>query len=159
MSIEPKKIVLSDDGQIFRHEDILVQERKSGGAAAMQRMIDQYSNQVILSPVHRGQRNELTIALIHSVSDIPDITECFYFPTRQELWNHNPAIPSLPQCDKIYLLLPHHATYSDAFSLVGFLLLSKLDLAKYIIVAEGLSDGLVEACREKLPGCQIMELP
>jgi len=160
MSIEHKNIVLSDDGQIFHPEDILVQERKSGGAAAMQRIFDQYSNQVVLSPVRRDhQGNELTIALIHSVRDIPDVTRCFYSPTRQELWTHNPAIPSLPQCDKIYLLLPHNASYSDAFSLIGFLSLSKLDLKKYIIVTEGLSDGLVEACRKKLPECQIMELP
>lgn len=159
MYIKPKKIVLTDDGQVFRYEDILIQKRKSGGAAAMQRIIDHYSNHVVFSPKHHGQGNELTIALIHSLSDIPDVTECFYSPTREEVYNPNLHIPSLPQCDKIYLLLPLHATYSDAFSLFQSLLRSKLNLKNYIIVAQGLSDGIAETCRESFPGCQIMELP
>jgi len=159
MSIEPNKIVLTDDGQYFRYEDLLIQEHKSGGAAAMQRIIEHYSNHVVLAPMHHGKGNQLTIALIHSLSEIPDVTKCFYTPTREELHNLGLSVPSLPQCDKIYLLLPLHASYSDAFSLVESLLQTKLDLGKYIIVAQGLSDGIVEACRERLPACQIMRLP
>lgn len=159
MSIEPRRIVLSDDGQVFRYENVLAQERKSGGAAAMQRIIDEYSNHVVLSQIHHGTGNELTIALIHSLADIPHVTNCFYTPTREEIYNRGPSIPSLLECDKIYLLLPLHATYSDLFSLISFLSKSELDLKRYIIVGQGLSSGMVEAARKNLQECLVMDLP
>jgi hypothetical protein len=159
ISVEPKRIVLKDDGQVFRYDDILAQERKSGGAAAMRRVIDQYSNRVVLSQTHNAQGNELTIALIHSLCDIPEVTECSYTLTRKELWALPLPIPSLPQCDKIYVMLPTYASYSDGISLVHILKRSGHDLKRYIIVGQGLSEGLVEDMRASLPECSVMNLP
>jgi hypothetical protein len=159
ISIEPKRIVLKDDGVIFRYDEILIQERKSGGAAAIQRIMDQYSNRVVLSQTHSREGNQLTVALIHSLSDISEVTECSYTPTRKELYTLRLPIPTLPQCDKIYLLLPPYASYSDAFSLVHILKQNKRDLKQYIIIAKGLSEGLVTDIRTKLPECSFMILP
>ncbi len=99
VSIEPKKIVMTDNGQVFRYDDVMLQERKSGGAVAMQRIVDQCSNRIVLSQTHNGQGNELTVALIHSFSDVPEVTECSYTPSREELYKLRLPIPSLPQCD------------------------------------------------------------
>jgi len=106
MSIEPKRIVLKDDGQAFRYEDVLAQVRKSGGAAALQRIRDRYSDHLVLSPMHTGQGNELIIGLIHSIDDIPVVTNCFHTPTRQEIYNCGLSIPPLPQCDKNLFITP-----------------------------------------------------
>ena len=159
ISIEPKRIVLTDDGQAFRYDDILLQKRRSGGAAAMQRIIGQFSNSVLVSQTHNGRGNETIVALIHSLSDIPAVTECSYSPTRHELYGLRRPIPSLPQCDKIYILLPKYASYSDGISLVHILKLSERDLKQYIIVGHDLSEGLAEDMRASLPECSFMNLP
>lgn len=158
MSIEPTRIVLHDDGSPFRYEDIFVQQRTSGGAAAFRHMLSSYSNHVVLSQKHYAESNELTIALIHSIGDIPSVTDCFHEPSRTEIYSSQLAVPSLPLCNKVYLLLPIHCTYSDVFGLIFALSRAKADPKRYIIVGQGLSDGLVAECGKQLTGCQFMNL-
>ena len=159
MSIQPQKIVLSDNGKPFRYQDILREQHKRGGAAAMQRLLDYHSDHVVLAPVHRGVGNELTIALIHRRDDIPEVTSCFHKFTERDIKARNCSFPTLSECDRTYLILPNFLTFSDAFNFAAFLKRNQFDPKKYIIVVQGLSDGVLETCRNELPDCQIMVLP
>jgi len=159
LSIESRRIVLSDNGKPFHYEDILREQHKRGGAAAMQRLLDYHSEHVVLAPVHRGVGNELTIALIHRPDDIPEVTPCFHKFTERDLKEHSCSLPSLPGCDRTYLILPNFLTFSDAFNFAAFLKRNQFDPKKYIIVAKGLSAGVLKTCRDELPDCQIIVLP
>jgi hypothetical protein len=158
-SIQPRKIVLSDNGKPFHYEDILREQHKRGGAAAMQRLLGYHSDHVVLAPMHRGVGNELTIALIHRPDDIQEVTQCFHKFTERDIKTRNFSLPSLSGCDRTYLILPNFLTFSDAFNFAAFLKHNQFDPKKYIIVAQGLSDGVLETCRDELPDCQIMVLP
>jgi hypothetical protein len=144
---------------LTHYEDILNQQRKRGGAAAMLRLLDYHSDNVVLAPVRRDVGNELTIALIHRPDDIPEVTPCFHRFTERDIKAQNYSLPSLSGCDKTYLMLPNFLTFSDAFNFTDFLKRNQFDPKKYIIVAHGLSDGVLMTCRNELPNCQIMVLP
>jgi hypothetical protein len=153
VSIEPRRIVIADDGSPFTCRTLASPTGgQGGGSAATRQLLDRFTDTVLLTDYHGANGNETIVALIRSPEDIMAATPCVVALDAATIRQPFLSLPAMEACGVIYLVITGFLSYSDVVTLLGV-----LDPERhYILVSAHISTGVIARVEALLPNCRVM---
>jgi hypothetical protein len=156
--VETNRLRLLDDGHPFNIWTLPTQDRTGGGTSAIQQLIGDFGDRLVVSSNRRHPGNETVIALIRKTEDVLKVTPCTL------VLDHHGFSPSqqnallLNECDTVYVVLPRFLTLSDAYKIPGRIVNAMPQGKRIVFVVEEVSDWVPKILKEGVPDAGIIML-
>lgn len=148
LAVEPRRIVLSDDGTPFDWRGLPGHVAGDGGARAAREILENFAGRLVTDYRRENDRNYLSIAAVRSTFDLFNATHC-YFDTDYYLAGGNfyeAEIERIANCNTVYLIPPDILTYSDCRAIEEMRgILSAQGKATVLLASFDISDGVLSA--------------
>jgi hypothetical protein len=156
VSIEGRRIRMTDDGSPFDPRTLYARGSESGGVLAVNHLLDTYRDNIVLSSAKLGNRNQVIISLARSAEDVRNATLCHL----EFGWNDltEDARPMFVEsgCHVVYVILPPFISPSDAISVSRRLHWLREDGRPIIFIAENTSSVVRDRMERLFPGARVM---
>lgn len=156
VSIEGRRILITDDGARFDPWTLYSRGSEPGGVLAVKHLLDAYRDNMVLSSSRLGDRNQVIISLVRSAEDVRNATPCHLEFRWSDLTEDAPPMFIETGCHAIYVILPPYISPSDAISVSRRLHWLREDGHPVIFIAEHTSQVVRDRMERLFPGARVM---
>jgi hypothetical protein len=157
MHIQPRSILLVDDGKAFDPLRLTVIKTEGGGAVAVKHLLSRYGNRLVLVSRRVMNQNETTICLVRRLEDVAAVTPCTIELNHEHLRSGRIEISLHESCLTAYVILPRYFAISDVLRILPLLSTALgSERRPLTFVATDVSDLVRQKIAEAFPGSQLL---
>lgn len=155
LSIEPTRVVLTDDGNAFAVDALLGHPVGRGGSAAIHELLVVPNSQAVITSRRDNNHNDTIVAFVTSATQIVEVTPCALTMTVGAMSAQAINIEELSSCESVYIIPPPYIAFSDIVVVIRRVAEARAR-KRITLVLEDVSDGVARMIAEDLPGIRIL---
>jgi hypothetical protein len=160
ISIEPTRILLSDDGDVFSLSSLSGHLGGKGGQLALKAIVRRFGSQLFLGHQYLEQGNVYTIAMVQSLSELRMVSPCVITLDYEAIVEDKASDPSsFPDCDVIYMTWNVTLSWSDIDEAVFYAGMIRKNGKKVVAVIGPVSEELEAYIRTYFQGDELVVMP